>query len=100
MGGRHPLRLGNELFTIFPNAISLRAVESPDVRIIPWASIVILSILAFLLVMAWRMWAQFKERMIEPAVIEAQETLDDIDRRADRARAGIGGWLRRTFGRK
>ncbi len=90
----------NELFTIFPNAISLWPVESPDVRIIPWVNIVILSFLAFVLFMAWRMWAQFKERMIEPAVIEAQETFDDIDRRADRARAGVSGWFRRVFGRK
>jgi hypothetical protein len=38
--------------------------------------------------------------MIEPAVIEAQEAFDDLDRRADRARAGVGGWFRRVFGRK
>lgn len=90
----------NQLFSIFPNAISIRQVDGPDVRIIPWVNIVILSLLAFVLFMAWRMWAQFKERMIEPAVIEAQETFDDIDRRADRARAGVGGWFRRVFGRK
>jgi hypothetical protein len=90
----------NQLFTIFPNAISVRQVESLDARIIPWVNIVILSFLAFVLFMAWRMWAQFKERMIEPAVIEAQETFDDIDRRADRAKAGVSGWFRRVFGRK
>ncbi|WGV15446.1 DUF1523 family protein [Fuscovulum ytuae] len=90
----------NQLFTIFPNAISLRLVDGPEARIIPWVNIVILSFLAFVLFMAWRMWAQFKERMIEPAVIEAQETLDDLDRRADRAKAGIGGWFNRLFGRK
>jgi hypothetical protein len=38
--------------------------------------------------------------MIEPAVIEAQETFDSIDRRADQARAGVGGWFRRMFRRK
>lgn len=90
----------NELFTIFPNAISLRQVESPDVRIIPWVSIVILTLLAGLVAMVWRMLAQFRERMIEPAVIEAQEAFDDLDRRADRARAGVGGWFRRVFRRK
>ena len=90
----------NQLFTIFPNAISVRQVEGPDARIIPWVNIVILSFLAFLLFMGWRIWAQFKERMIEPAVIEAQETFDHIDARADRAKAGISGWFRRTFGRK
>jgi hypothetical protein len=75
-------------------------VESPDVRIIPWVNIVILSMMAILAFMVRRMWLQFRERMIEPAVIEAQETFDSIDRRADRAKAGVGGWFRRVFGRK
>lgn len=79
----------NQLFTIFPNAVSVRQVEGPDVRVIPWVNIVILTALAILFWMVRRMWLQFRERMIEPAVIEAQET-------ADEAR----GWFRRMFGRK
>jgi hypothetical protein len=90
----------NELFSIFPNAVSMRQVDNPDVRIIPWVNIVILSMFAILAFMARRMWLQFRERMIEPAVIEAQETFDSIDRRADQARAGVGGWFRRVFRRK
>ena len=90
----------NQLFTIFPNAISLREVAGPDVRVIPWISIIILTVLAGILFMIRRMWLQFRERMIEPAVIEAQETLDHIDARADRAKAGVSGWFQRTFGRK
>lgn len=90
----------NQLFTIFPNAIAVKQVAGPDVRIIPWVNIVILTALALVLFLLWRMWAQFKERMIEPAVIEAQETFDDIDRRADRAKAGVSDWFRRVFGRK
>jgi hypothetical protein len=90
----------NQLFTIFPNAISLREVEGPDTRVIPWISIIILTVLAGILFMIRRMWLQFRERMIEPAVIEAQETFDHIDARADRAKAGISGWFQRTFRRR
>lgn len=90
----------NQLFTIFPNVIALRQVEGPDTRIIPWVNIVILTVLAGIIFMLRRMWLQFRERMIEPAVIEAQETLDHIDARADRAKAGISGWFARTFKRK
>jgi hypothetical protein len=90
----------NQLFTIFPNVIALRQVEGPDTRIIPWVHIVIFTLLAGIIFMARRMWLQFRERMIEPAVIEAQETLDHIDARADRAKAGISGWFARTFRRK
>jgi hypothetical protein len=89
-----------QLFTIFPNVIALRQVEGPDTRIIPWVNIVIFTLLAGIIFMARRMWLQFRERMIEPAVIEAQETFDSIDRRADQARAGVGGWFRRMFRRK
>ncbi|MGB0798808.1 MAG: DUF1523 family protein, partial [Planktomarina sp.] len=39
----------NEFYSIYPNAVSVRAVDGPDVRIIPWMSIVILVIiLAFI----------------------------------------------------
>ena len=79
----------NQFFTIFPNAISVRQVAGPDVTIIPWASIVILTAFAILFWLLRRMWLQFRERMIDPAVIEAQEAADDAR-----------GWFRRTFGRK
>ena len=79
----------NQFFTIFPNALSLRQVEGPDVRIVPWTSIVILSLLALASFMLWRMWRRFRERTIQPA-------FDDMDARADQARAGWGrfrDWL-------
>ncbi|MEY4983288.1 MAG: hypothetical protein RIR62_1554 [Pseudomonadota bacterium] len=79
----------NQLFTIFPNAISVRQVAGPDVTIFPWASIAILTALTILFWMVRRMWLQFRERMIDPAVIEAQEAADDAR-----------GWVRRLFGRK
>lgn len=79
----------NEFFTIFPNAVSIRPVEGPDASFVPWVNIVILTALAIFLWMVWRMWIQFRERMIEPAVIEAQEAADDAR-----------GWFRRLFGRK
>ena len=67
--------------SIYPNAVRVRVVEGPDVSIFPWVNIVILSLFAILAFMVRRMWLQFRERMIEPAVIEAQETFDSIDRR-------------------
>lgn len=79
----------NQLFTIFPNAVGVRQVAGPDVTIIPWVNIVILTAFAILFWMVRRMWLQFRERMIDPAVIEAQEAADDAR-----------GWFRRTFGRK
>lgn len=85
----------NEFFTIFPNAVALKVVDGPDVRIIPWASIVILSVLALLMVMLWRMWAQFRERTLDPALEDVSEAWDSVDERADQAREQARGVLGR-----
>lgn len=52
----------NEYISIFPNAISVRAVDGPDVRIIPWLNIVILTFLAALLWGIWARWRKFWAR--------------------------------------
>lgn len=83
----------NQFFTIFPNAVGLRQVESPDVTIIPWVNIIILSLLAFVLLMLRRMWLQFRERTIDPALEDAGEAWDAVDARADAARGRLGAWL-------
>lgn len=77
------------IFSIFPNAVAVKAVAGPDVTIIPWANIIILTALAFVLFMARRMWLQFVERMVDPAVAEVEEA-------GDRAK----GWFGRLFRRK
>ncbi len=75
--------------SIYPNAVGIKAVAGPDVRIIPYVNIVILLALLFVVFMVRRMWLQFRERMVDPAVAEVGEA-------GDRAK----GWLGRLFGRK
>ncbi|MCC6863922.1 MAG: DUF1523 family protein [Rhodobacteraceae bacterium] len=90
----------NQLFTIFPNVIDLRQVESPDVTIIPWVNIIILLLLLSALFTIRRMWLRFRERTIDPAVIDVQQSIEDLDDRVgrfgDRGRV-LFGWM---FGRK
>ncbi|HMO06928.1 MAG TPA: DUF1523 family protein [Paracoccaceae bacterium] len=83
----------NEFFTIFPNAISLREVEGPDVRIVPWVNLVVIATLIFLVFMVWKMLAQFRERVIDPAADRVTQTLDDIDSRRRSLRQRIADWL-------
>jgi hypothetical protein len=45
----------SELLSIFPNAVSVRPVEGPDVRLIPWFNI---AVLAFLAAFAWGVTAR------------------------------------------
>lgn len=75
--------------SIYPNAVSIREVAGPDVTIIPYVNIVILAALAFLLFMLRRMWLQFRERMVDPAIAEAEEAQD----RARGFFGRIGAWF-------
>lgn len=87
----------NEFFTIFPNAVAFKPVDGPDVRIVPWVNIIILTTLLFILFLLWRMWAQFRERTIDPALEDVAEAMDAAGQRVDRAQdraAGFWGRLR------
>jgi len=85
----------NEFFSIFPNAISIRPVAGPDVTIFPWAALSILIALALLLILIWRMFARFRERVIDPMSDRVTDSMDAIDARADAARARAGSrWQR------
>jgi hypothetical protein len=77
------------ILSIYPNAVSVRVAASPDERIIPWVSIFIILMLGFALFMIRRMWLQFVERMLDPAMAEVGEA-------QDRAK----GFFGRFFGRK
>ena len=88
------------LLSVFPNAVSIRPVEGPDVTLIPWVNIIILTFLAFLAFMIRKMWLQFRERMVDPALVEVGETFDAAGDRVDAAKkeargffGRIGAWL-------
>lgn len=83
-------------FSAFPNAVNITPVAGPDVRLIPWVNIVILVFLAFILLMARRMWLQFRERMVDPALTDAGEAWDSVEARAEAARKGARGVVGRT----
>lgn len=83
----------NEFLSIYPNAVGVKIVESPDVRIIPWVSIVILLVLAFLVFMLWRMWQQFMERTIDPALEDVGEATDAARNKAQGVWGRFSAWL-------
>lgn len=88
------------LFSAFPNAVSITPVEGPDVTLIPWVNIILLVVLLFVIVMIRKMWLQFRERMVDPALADAGEAWDSVETRADNARkeargffGRIGAWM-------
>ncbi|MDO5758303.1 MAG: DUF1523 family protein [Rhodobacterales bacterium] len=52
----------SEFLSIYPNALSVKPVAGPDVRIIPWFNIVILTVLAALVWGIWARWRKFRTR--------------------------------------
>ena len=78
---------------IFPNALSMKPVDGPDVQLIPWFNIVFLTVLAVILITIWRLLRNFRMRRIDPV-------LEDIDEAGDAARGRISGLFDRLRGRR
>jgi hypothetical protein len=85
-----------EYLTIFPNAVEIRLVDDPDVRIIPWFNIGLLLVL-FAIFWAIRVrWMRFRARSIDPVLEDVGEAFDAAGDQITESR----GWLARQFGRK
>ena len=68
--------------------------------IIPWVNIILLVVLLFLIFMIRKMWLQFRERLVDPALADVGETFDAAGERVEAARkeargffGRIGAWL-------
>lgn len=97
----------NEFLSIFPNAVAIRQVEGPEMTLIPWFNIFFFVAFGLLALLFARMWAQFRERMIDPAIEGVAERWESADARADAAReearglwARIKGWFSRSGGKR
>lgn len=95
----------NEFLSIYPNAVGVREVSGPDVRIIPWVNIIIYIILGLLLLGAYRLLQRFKRRKIDPALEAMEERWDSVEARASdvsdsagAAKGGVLAWFKRWFG--
>ena len=89
---------------MFPNAVSIKEVPSPDYTAIPWFNIVFLSMLGLLLIMIWRFVVRLRRRHVDPVIEDIQENIDDMVTGASEAtedvRSGISGFIDRLTGRK
>ena len=78
----------NEFLSIYPNVVSLRPVDGPDVRIIPWLNIVLLTVLAAVVWAIYVRWRRFRQARIDPM-------FDDMGDNLDQAGGRVRGWFRR-----
>lgn len=70
----------------YPNAISVDTVAGPNERPTNWPALIVLVVLMMFLLLIWRMWAQFRQRTIDPAVARVDEAWDSVEESADAAR--------------
>ena len=100
-----------EMFSLYPNAISLKEVDGPSARIIPWFNIVFLTILFGIIMWFWLKWRRFRKKRIDPVTEKIDEKIDaasdKIDAAADAAgkelsetRSGVRKLMRKWFGSK
>lgn len=75
----------------FPNAVNIKPVAGPDVRIIPWFNIFFFVMLALLIFMLRRMWLQFRERALDPALEDVGEAWEGVEGRAGHAAEEVRG---------
>lgn len=88
------------ILSIYPNAVSVREAASPDERVIPYVSIVVIAFLLFAIFMIRRIWAQFWERSVEPVAAEMGETWDGVEAKATGFFGRIKAWLNRGRAKK
>jgi len=88
----------NEFFSIYPNAVSVRRVDSPDVTIIPWLNIVILILFALVLLRIYRMVQRFRARRIDPLLEDVGDALERVGDTAETAQERASGLFGRIRG--
>lgn len=76
----------NEILSIYPNAVGLRAVDGPDVTIIPWFNIFFFVFFGALVLWLWRLWRRFRRRNIDPVLENVGDAVEAVDAKADAAR--------------
>lgn len=67
----------NEYLSIYPNALSIRPIEDPNVRLIPWGNIIRLTLLAALFWGLWVRWVHFREARIDPRLERVDDWMND-----------------------
>ncbi len=86
----------NEFMTIYPNVVSVRPVDSPDVRLIPWFNIIFLTVFAAFVWAIWVRWRRFRRARIDPMLESVEDGFyaagDAIDEKRGRFHRWLDSW--------
>ncbi|WP_435139844.1 DUF1523 family protein [Pseudopelagicola sp. nBUS_19] len=83
----------NELLSIYPNAVGVKALVDPSVNIIPWMNIIILIGFFALFWSVWARWRRFRQARIDPVLAEMEDTFDAASDTFVEKRGRFSRWL-------
>ncbi len=88
----------SNLYSIYPNALSIRPVSGPDVRIIPWFNIIFLTVLFASLYAIRVRWRRFRQARIDPVLDDLSDSFeaagDAVAEKGGRIRRWLNTWRR------
>ncbi len=79
--------------SIFPNAVNVKPATGPDMRIIPWFNIFFFGFLMVAIVFLRAMWAQFRERSVDPLMDSAGNRIDVVQAGVAERRGRVRRWF-------
>lgn len=79
--------------SIFPNAVSINSVEGPDVTMIPWLNIVILTVFFALVWAIYVRWRRFRQARIDPVLEDMGDSFDAASDSLAEKRGRFSRWL-------
>ena len=83
----------NEYLSAFPNAITIRPIDNPNVRIIPWFNIFFFIALLAAILFIRAMWRQFRERSVDPLLDAAEHQIDEMQAEVSEQKGRLSRWL-------
>lgn len=95
----------NQFFSIYPNALSVKEVAGPDVRVIPWFNLIVVGGLVALVLVIRAAIKRFWAKRVDPVVEDVASAFDSADDQMEAAAKRFRGrrqrfreWWVETFG--
>ena len=80
-------------WSIYPNAVAVKAVDGPDYSVINWFNILFLTMLAALFWAIYVRWRRFRRARIDPVLEDMEDSLYAAGDAISEKRSGMRRWL-------
>jgi hypothetical protein len=84
-----------EVLSIYPNIISLKPIDGPQVgKPLPWVNIILLTALTALISALWLRWRKFRARRLDPALDGLQNRFEAASDAMVKRRSRLRRWFK------